>query len=140
MNHLKIANLEDRIARLEKKLMKKSFFNTMLSRELQRFSDDFMEAANYSGGDSTMKIINHPNQEDSDLVFEYVLQPKGHNPLTFYIKVDTQEVQRGLYEIIVSRSPYFNKMPFNILLPLDVKKLYTKVIMNLEHWFISRKI
>lgn len=140
MNHLKIASLEDRIARLEKKLMKKSFFNTMLSRELQRFSDDFMEAANYSGGDSTMKIINHPNQEDSDLVFEYVLQPKGHNPLTFYIKVDTQEVQRGLYEIIVSRSPYFNKMPFNILLPLDVKKLYTKVIMNLEHWFISRKI
>jgi len=140
MNHLKIASLEDRIARLEKKLMKKSFFNTMLSRELQRFSDDFMEAANYSGGDSTMKIINHPNQEDSDLVFEYVLQPEGHNPLTFYIKVDTQEVQRGLYEIIVSRSPYFNKMPFNILLPLDVKKLYTKVIMNLEHWFISRKI
>jgi|LauGreDrversion4_2_1035121.scaffolds.fasta_scaffold1485689_1 hypothetical protein len=140
MNHLKIASLENRIARLEKKLMKKSFFNTMLSRELQRFTDDFMDAANYSGGDSTMKIINHPNQEDSDLVFEYVLQPEGHNPLPFYIKVDTQEVEKGLYEITVSRSPYFNKMPFTILLPLNVQKLYTKVIMNLENWFRLRKI
>ncbi len=134
MSHLD--RLEARIAKLEKK----AFPNKMLSRELQRFTHDFMEAANYSGGESTMRIINHPSQIDNDLVFEYVLQPEGHNPLPFYIKVDTEETQNGLHQITISRSPNFNKMPVNILLPLDVKKLYIKVIMNLENWFRLRKI